>query len=338
MAPKNPCLACAKECTGQQYSVHCTLCSLWCHKECAGISDAFFKNLELQIKEMGQSFWACRSWVSFASTFATKVNAKLKEVSDKVDNLQEKVEENTGGLEEAQGKINNVEKKVEKVEKTVEDMEKKVEEGMYEEMRAREAIKRNIVMYGVKEPDQNIKDAKDRMEADKEESERIFTAIGSGARKRDIRFCRRIGEKGEDWRPLLVGMTSETVKSEILDRAKELQNTMYKDVGIGPDQTRKQKQAEIRLAEEVKRKNREELTEQDKAKNLVWAVIGQRGEKRMVKVQERDNGGEWRTQTTRGRGRGRGRGAGTSDRGKRTRQDDEEEMEIESERRTRSKQ
>jgi hypothetical protein len=49
------------------------------------MSDAFFKNLELQKKEMGQSFWACPSCISFASTFGAKVNQKLKEVNDRVD-------------------------------------------------------------------------------------------------------------------------------------------------------------------------------------------------------------------------------------------------------------
>jgi hypothetical protein len=57
----------------------------------------------------------------------------------------------------------------------------------------------------------------------------------------------------------------------------------------------------------VEKRNKEDLTEQDKAKNLKWAIIGQRGEKRVVKIQERENGGEWREQTNRGR-RGRGRG------------------------------
>jgi hypothetical protein len=130
-------------------------------------------------------------------------------------------------------------------------------------------------------------------------------------------------------------MKSETIKCEILDQAKQLRNTMYKDIGIGPDQTRKQKQAEMRLATVVEKKNREELTEQDKAKNLKWAVIGQRGEKRVVKIQERESGGEWREQTSR-RGRGRGRGAWTSDRAKRMRQ--EEEMDDDMERpKTRAK-
>jgi hypothetical protein len=294
--------------------------------------------LDLQKKEMGQSFWACRSCVSFASTFATKVNAKLKEVNDKVEALQEKVDNNTDVLEEAKEKIESVERKVGKVEKTVEEVERNVEEGMYEEMRAREAIKRNIVMYGVKEPDSSITDGKERVEADKEECEKIFIAAGSEARKKDIRFCRRIGERGEEARPVLLGMKSETLKCDILDQARELRNTVYKDVGIGPDQTKKQKQAEMRLATVVDKKNKEELTEQDRAKNLKWAVIGQRGEKRVVKIQERENGTEWRGQATGGgRGRGRGRGTWTGDRGKRMRQ--EEEMEEETERpRTRTKQ
>jgi hypothetical protein len=210
MAPKNPCLGCGKECMGQQYSVCCTLCSLWCHKECAGITDVFFRNLELQKKEIGQSFWACRLCGSFASTFATKVNAKLKEVNDRVDSLQAKVEENTGVLEEVQDKLETMERKVEKAEKMAEDVEKNMEEGMYEEMRAREAIKRNIVIYGLKEADPKITDSIERLEADKAECEKIFIAAGSEARKKDIRFCHQIGEKGEELRPVLLGMKSET--------------------------------------------------------------------------------------------------------------------------------
>jgi hypothetical protein len=243
MTPKNPCLGCGKECTGQQYSVCCTLCSLWCHKEWAGITDAFFRNLELQKKEIGQSFWACRSCVSFASTFATKVNAKLKEVNDRVDSLQVKVKENTGGLGKYRTNLRRWKerwRRQKKGRKTAEDMEKNMEEGIYEEMRAREAIKRNIVINTLKEADLKITDGIERLEADKAECEKIFIAAGSEARKKDIRFCRQIGEKGEEPRPVLLGMKSETIKCDILDQARELRNTEYKGIGIRPDQTKKQ--------------------------------------------------------------------------------------------------
>jgi hypothetical protein len=141
------------------------------------------------------------------------------------------------GVDTVEETVKKAEKAVEKVEKTVTDMAKELESGMYQEMRAREAIKRNLVIYGVKEPDQRLTDSKDKMEADKDECEKIFIATGSKARKSDIRFCRRLGEKGEDKeKPVLLGIKSETIKCEVLDQVKELRNTVYKDVGIGPDQ------------------------------------------------------------------------------------------------------
>ena len=299
------------------------------------MSDPFFKNLELQIKETGTAFWACRSCVSFANTFGAKVNEKLKQMDKRVDALQEKVQANTGGLEEVQEKVDTVEKRMEKLEKRTEEREASEDDGMFEELRAREAIRRNLVIYGLEEPDQA--EGKDRMEADKNKCENIFATIGSKARRADIRFCRRLGERGEDARPLLLGMTSETVKCEILGRARELQNTDYQHIGIGPDQTKKQKQAEIKLTEEANRMNREELTDQDKAKNLKWAVIGPRGEKRIVKMADREKEGTRGGPSVRGV-RGRGRGTWARGRGKRVRADDAMEEDNDRPPRTRTKQ
>jgi hypothetical protein len=181
-----------------------------------------------------------------------------------------------------------MEKKVEKVEKKMEDGQQRMEDIMYEEMRAREAIRRNVVIYGVEEPSTSIRTDKERIEADMAECKKIFKATKTNLKKRDIRFCRRIGEKGTEKRPMLVGMTSELVKTELLDAARELQHTAYKNISIGPDQTRKQRQAEKKLQEEVERKNREELSEEDLSKNLKWQAVGRKGEKRIVKAPERE--------------------------------------------------
>lgn len=62
----NPCLGCNKNCTRAQHSVRCTLCELWCHKACAGLSDEAFKGLDIQQKETGVAFWACRSCLGYA--------------------------------------------------------------------------------------------------------------------------------------------------------------------------------------------------------------------------------------------------------------------------------
>jgi hypothetical protein len=77
-----------------------------------------------------------------------------------------------------------------------------------------------------------------------------------------------------------VGYEIRNIKCDILDQARELRNTEYKDIGIGPDQTKKQKQAEARLAAVADKKNREDLTEQDRAKkqsvNLITSTQQQK--------------------------------------------------------------
>jgi hypothetical protein len=165
----------------------------------------------------------------------------------------------------------------------------------------------------VEDPSSSLRTDKERMEADVAECERIFKASKANVRKRDIRFCRRIEEKGTEKRPVLLGMTSEQAKADLLEVARELQHTTYKHISIGPDQTRKQRQAEKKLQETVERKNREELTEDDVSKNLKWMAVGRKGEKRIVKAQVREDtwGEGTSSRQTGGRGRGRG-GSGAS--------------------------
>ena len=47
------------------------------------------------------------------------------------------------------------------------------------------------------------------MEQDKIECERLFVAMKARTRYQAIRFCRRIGERGEDPRPLVFGVFTE---------------------------------------------------------------------------------------------------------------------------------
>jgi len=258
--------------------------------------------------------------------FAHSITTKVQEVNQKVEELRGQVQENTDGVAKANEGVKKVEKKVENLERKMEEADHKKEDSMYEEMRAREAIKRNVILYGVRDPDSNITTDKERMEADISECERIFKATKGSARRRDIRFCRRIGERGIEKRPLLVGMSSELAKTELLDTARELQHTAYKHISIGPDQTRKQRAAEKKLAETAERKNREELTEEDVAKNLKWQAVGRKGEKRIVKAPAReDQWGEGPSNRQRGGWRGGGRGGQRST----WRRPETEEMEAE---------
>jgi hypothetical protein len=52
----------------------------------------------------------------------------------------------------------------------------------------------------------------------------IFKAAGSDIRKKDIKFCWRIGAQGEDSRQLLIGGRTEDDKTGLLECARAEKN------------------------------------------------------------------------------------------------------------------
>jgi hypothetical protein len=90
----------------------------------------------------------------------------------------------------------------------------------------------------------------------------------------------------------------------LLKYTKYLAETDYENVSVMLDLTRRQRQEETTMKEEAERRNEEELTDDDLAKNLCWKVVGQRGEKTLIKGYNRE--------TTAVSGRGRGAGARAS--------------------------
>ena len=58
---------------------------------------------------------------------------------------------------------------------------------------------------------------------------------------------------------------------------------MFNEVGIVPDLTPRQRKEEQNMSEEVEKKNEEVLSDEDKAKNLRWLLVGPRGARRIIK-------------------------------------------------------
>ena len=103
---------------------------------------------------------------------------------------------------------------------------------------------------------------------------------------------------------MVVVLRTETTKNKILERAKNLRESSYKEVGIVPDLTVQQRREEQQLSEEADRRNREELTTEDQTKNLKWLVVGPRGAKKITKGVPRNSQPATRGTGWRGRGRG----------------------------------
>jgi hypothetical protein len=132
----------------------------------------------------------------------------------------------------------------------------------------------------------------------------IFRALKLNIGEDAIRFCRRVGEKKEEPRPMVVGFWAEGDKCLLLRNARHLEKTIFKEVTVGPDLTKKQRAEEAEMREEADRRNREELTEEDVSKNLKWAVVGDRGKKSLIKTVTREREGErgagWRRREDQG--------------------------------------
>ena len=278
----DPCIYCGKNCV--KGCVQCAVCSLWSHMSCTGLSKEAIRGLEVQAKEVGQAYWACRACMNFSN----KWHSQMREVNKRQEETEARVEANTDKIEEVRLNTEELRREFREYVQRTEGIQERLEAVMDAELREREARRLNLVIHGLQEPAENIKDPRGRMEQDKIECERLFIAMKARTRYQAIRFCRRIGERGEDPRPLVFGVFTEEEKRHLLEKAKELVYTKYEDVTVVPDMTKSQRKGEQQLRDEANKRNTQ-LTEEDRSKNLKWLVVGKRGEKRLIKGTEREN-------------------------------------------------
>ena len=281
---EDPCIYCGKNCV--KGCVQCAVCSLWSHMACTGLSKEAIKGLEIQAKEVGQAYWACRACMNFSN----KWHSQMREVNRRQEETEARVDANTDKIEEVRQSTEELRREFREHVQRTEGIQERMEAVMDTELREREARRLNLVIHGLPEPSDSFKDARGRMEQDKIECERLFAAMKARTRYQAIRFCRRIGERGEDPRPLVFGVFTEEEKRHLLEKARELAYTKYENVTIVPDMTKRQRKGEQQLREEATRKNNQ-LTEEDKSKQLKWLVVGKRGEKRLIKGVEREGQG-----------------------------------------------
>jgi hypothetical protein len=287
MASKNTeCLGCGKKFAQKDSSVRCSVCKLWCHKTCAGLTDEFFKCLVEQYKATKRTYWACRA----CGAYAEGMNHRLMEIQEQTTEAIRIGRENTD-------EINKLNEMVVKERERADNAVMRMEKEMQEEMTRREERRKNVVLHGLQESNQG--GGRDRMEADKRKLDEIFTILDVNvAADNDVEFCRRLGEKSDRPRPLVVGFYYEWSKEVVLKHARKLMTSNHKEVTIVQDLTDKQRRAEKELMQEAERRNMEELSEEDLSKNLEWRVVGKKGQKRLLKTMNTE---QWQQQRGRGR-------------------------------------
>ena len=281
MPPKeNPCLRCKKN-VGKVKAVSCATCKQWVHKECEEMTDELFNVLA---GKYGGIKWECQSCQ--AST--ARLEAQIKQVETRLNKVEEKMVtfEDKSKLQET--RLDKVEMIADQAKKAVEEVKEDVAKVILEEMREREDKKLNIILHSVGEAE-NVS-AEESKKWDEASFNNIMEAMEVNMTfKECASFSRRLGSGASNKvRPLLIGLGKEEDKTKILSNARRLSQTPFRNVNIVPDLTKKQREADDDLRKEAERRNRLELTDSERSKNVKWVAVGRKGNRHLVKREVRE--------------------------------------------------
>lgn len=148
-------------------------------------------------------------------------------------------------------KFENMEKKLEELKVDITGIRKNNEEAIKRiEKVETEAIKRNIIIFGMEEGENNLSDLKDMM----------VTLCGKMVKnfsENDIDFVYRVGKKSDKVRPIKMGFVNCWKKSEILRNRKELKGTkIYVEEEISKEMLEENKKLIPKMKEERQKGNK----------------------------------------------------------------------------------
>jgi hypothetical protein len=247
------------------------------------------------------AYWACRS----CTVYAQNMNHRMKQMEERLVTINQAVETNAGKITEVDKKVEKISSKLKERDDKADKVAKQTEFNIYEELKERDSRKLNVIIYGVGELTETGCSGKDRLDWDKKSCDNIFRALELELKGIDLKFCRRVGEKGTEPRPMVVGFYTETERAQLLRKAKNLDKTNYSEVNISADLTKRQRDEEKDMKKEAEKRNNL-MSESEKAKNLEWIVVGARGEERLIKTVPREQPSRRGGETRGGRGRLRG--------------------------------
>ena len=298
VSPESICLGCSKKFSTKDTCILCTVCGLWIHKSCSGVTDELFDFLDKQHQATGVAYWACRP----CTVYAQGMNHRMRSIEEDLKEVKKTVSESNAEIKRVEGMVVELKETVKKQDNVVtrEEFEAYKKERI-EESRERKARELNVVMHGVMESPEEMATGRERWEWDMLTCRNIFKILNLRITEENIKFCRRVGERGEAARPLIVGLFNYRDRALLL--SQDTRETEVSEVNFGPDLTKEQRKEEMDMKKEMEDKNRA-LSADEKAKNLAWRMVGPRGERRLVKgtVREQENirGGSSRGAMTRG--------------------------------------
>ena len=217
----------------------------------------------------------------------------LQDIKQEINNLRIEVEDKTVNvLDESQipdSKLVEVAKEVEdkflKVGLEMESVQKSLQstKSYVEEERDKEARRNNIMVYRMPESIENTLER--RIQSDRQFLVAMMNSLNNGVVEEDIGKVYRLGKRTEGIdRPLLVQFKNHLAKNLTMDSLFRLKETesRFKNVIIGHDMTKNEREQCKQLVEEAKFK-----TAHESSGEVIYKVRGPPGHMKIISVRRR---------------------------------------------------
>ena len=273
-----PCLKCEIHVKKNDCAIQCQLCDLWIHQKCAEMSDVLFKELVFQIENGGGAFWSCKS----CRAATAKLNKKITEIYKKVEELETETKDNRIEIQTVKADLADTNRRIDKLSENSRDKEAASHDAVFRELKDREERKNNLLIHNLEEPGPEVRLGKERKEIDIKSLMKVMETINIRINMDvDVKYVRRLGEKKDSTRPLLVGLTDPSTRVAILNNAAKLANTQFSTISLVPDLTKRQRDEDEEVRKICETRNGERSGED---LNFIWKPLGPRGSRRPVKT------------------------------------------------------
>ena len=223
--------------------------------------------------------------------------ASTVRLEDSIRQLEKRVKVNEDRLDQVELREKQTSSRLDKIENMAEGARKAASEGqkdtlkvVFEELRERDEKKFNVILHSIGESvNETVEEEKDW---DAKSFDNVMRELHLNLKFKDCAtYSRRLGARRPGQarpRPLLVVLKTEQDRAAILANTHKLSRSHLREVSVVPDLTMQQREADDDLRKEASRRNREELSDEDRSKNLRWVAVGRKGVRKLVKKEWRE--------------------------------------------------
>ena len=296
---KYPCGGCSKEVVKNAKSVTCCVCEFWFHNACIeGMTDQFYESIAYAHKTWGYSAYFCKCCVKAMA----KLNQSVVEMKSAIGKLEERIEVLEGEKEAVAKRVKTVKRRAEKVKEDLDGVEREMVSGMEKAMaNAKKELKvqlekdeeRNVqvVLYGIVESKKEA--VEERINEEMAMVTEMTEVLGvelKGEVEIRYRAGREVPKEGERPRPLIVKVQDDETRTKIMANSGKLARVeKWKRVFVAPDlspeQRKQDREEEMARKDDAERRTKEA---KDEGRNVKFIVVGKRGSRRIIEVQERE--------------------------------------------------